>query len=46
MKRSLAAVLALTVAPLLVASPAQADPSGPARPGTYLLAGDVGGSKF
>ncbi|TQM57389.1 hypothetical protein FBY41_4213 [Humibacillus xanthopallidus] len=46
MKRSLAAVLALAVAPLLAASPAQADPSGPGRPGTYLLSGDAGGSKF
>jgi hypothetical protein len=46
MKRSLAAVLALAAAPLLLAAPAQAHPSDHGRPGTYLLTGDAGGSKF
>ena len=46
MKRSLAVVLVLAAAPLLVAAPAQADPPGHGRPGTYRLTGDVGGSKF
>ncbi|MGO4362398.1 SMP-30/gluconolactonase/LRE family protein [Terrabacter sp. 2TAF16] len=46
MKRSLAVVLVLAAVPLLVAAPAQADPPGHGRPGTYRLTGDVGGSKF
>ena len=46
MKRSLAVVLVLAAAPLLVGAPAQADPPGHGRPGTYRLTGDVGGSKF
>src|SRR4051812_47238182 len=47
MKRTLAALTAAVAAPLLLAAaPAQAQPSDPGRPGTYLLTGDEGGSKF
>jgi hypothetical protein len=51
MKRTLpaltAALTAAVAAPLLIAAaPAQAQPSDPGRPGTYLLTGDDGGSKF
>ena len=46
MKRTLAAVLSLAAAPLLLAAPAQATPVDHGRPGTYVLTGDVGGSKF
>jgi sugar lactone lactonase YvrE len=44
MKRSVAALAALTALPLLAAAPVAAQEHG--RPSTYTLSGDAGGSKF
>jgi sugar lactone lactonase YvrE len=45
-RRTVAAVAVATALPLLAASPGLASPSAGARPSTYQLTGDEGGSKF